>query len=494
MKQLVILLLAYVCSGALPTHAQKLISDQIVPVKGYDIRQFGYPSSAVPGESGQFIYLQYWRRDDLHPTNNHYLQCLKNVNYEGQWYQAITAPGVEEVQEPSLHRLEKSVVVTGKQYLPKRKSDHTVGRFFQLNGKPLSKHPIQLSIYEKKPSKDFKETFHVSPNRKCIMWSGHDEKNHFFSVYDGAGKKMWDTQLDLSHWTGKRYDFKQVLVNDDGMPFILLQLKKPTYSIKDTLYPPVLLHYDPAHLQFRADTLKLDSAFVINMQAEMLDNNELVIASILGQGDPGGLLNGAKTGTAPQYWNQIGVKHYRWQDSLFVIHSDSVSDIPQGWAEKYGAEGSNFVEGRLHVRSTRERKQVVWVFEEIYKVKKRTFLYDMACFGLDLQHGTVKWTTRIEKRQRSERGLSLLSYTGTMTKWSISFIYLSERGARGKMVCSTVDLTNGKRRDKWLASNEAAAYLFFPKQSAKVSDREVVLIGMGNPGQNDYKLMTVLLE
>ena len=498
MKKIVMILLMGTCSCAPIAYGQKLISDQPVPVKNYDIRQAGYPLAVVPGDDGQFIYLQYWLKDDSHATDSYYLQCLKNVNYEGLWYEGVTPPGIEEIKVSGMHRLEKSVVVTGTNYLPKLKADATVGRFFQLDGESMGYQPIQFSTYQKKPSKDFKETFHISPNKKCILWTGRDDKQLLFSAFDALGEKMWAESVDLSPWTGKRYAVKQTLVDDDGSPYILLGLKKPTYSMKDTLYPPVLLHFTPSEEAiigtFHADTMKLDSAFVVEMKAEMIGKNELVIGRILGQENPGGLSNGALTDGDPVFWNQIGITHYQWEDSLFTVHADSISPIPSAWPEQYGVEGSNFSESRLLVQNDRGNKRAVWVFEEIYQVKKRMFFYDLACFGLNLTNGTVRWASRIEKRQRSESGHSLLSYTSAMTKWGISFLYLSERGARGKLVCSTMDLGNGKRTDKWLASNEAAQYLFFPRQSAKVSEREVVLIGMGNPGQNDYKLMTILLD
>jgi hypothetical protein len=132
--------------------------------------------------------------------------------------------------------------------------------------------------------------------------------------------------------------------------------------------------------------------------------------------------------------------------------------------------------------------------EEVYSDKKRVFFYDVGCIAFDTNKGNVKWYKRIQKRQRGQGGASLLSFTSELTTNNIHFVYLSERGARGSLISTSFSLKDGKRRDFKLASNEAATYLFFPGSSGKVANAIVVLVGMGNPGQNDYKLMTVRLE
>jgi hypothetical protein len=73
----------------------------------------------------------------------------------------------------------------------------------------------------------------------------------------------------------------------------------------------------------------------------------------------------------------------------------------------------------------------------------------------------------------------------------LRLVYLTERGAGGKLMCTSIELGNGRRKDKLLASNESAEYLFFPTRSGMVSNFEMVLIGRGNPSQNDYKLITI---
>ncbi|MEO1450090.1 MAG: hypothetical protein AAFV07_11215, partial [Bacteroidota bacterium] len=52
-------------------------------------------------------------------------------------------------------------------------------------------------------------------------------------------------------------------------------------------------------------------------------------------------------------------------------------------------------------------------------------------------------------------------------------------------------LRPGKPKNKLLASNEEAKYLFYPGRSGMVSNFEMVLISRGNPSLNDFKLITI---
>jgi len=84
-----------------------------------------------------------------------------------------------------------------------------------------------------------------------------------------------------------------------------------------------------------------------------------------------------------------------------------------------------------------------------------------------------------------------MSYVAGVARDKLRLVYLTERGAAGKLMCTSIELGNGRRKDKLLASNESAKYLFFPSRSGMVSNYEMVLIGRGNPSQNDYKLITI---
>lgn len=482
------------CMGFYELSAQQIIEEQYIPIKGYDIRDPGYPFGVVPVGSGRFAFVQYWTKSKMHPADNFYLQCLSSSDFEGIWYQQVIESGRDRFQMGEVHRLGNSLIISGTLYLPSNKTYQTIFRYFDLAGKPLHNGAIQISDWTGKTKAMDDESFHFSPNNKHILWMGKDGEDLHCSVWDDQGNKVWAQTLNLPSM-GKKYAFKDVTITNEGHPIFLLGLERPNYSFKDMTYPPLLVRYHPKREKFHTDTLALDSAYAINTHIKLMSNQELIVAGSYGREDPLGLPNGAKVNKKPTFWSGFFFKKILLvnTDSMRVL-ADSLSPIPQDWIEHYGAEGSNYSDFKITVSQRKKGDHALLLMEEMYADKKRVFFYDVGCVSFDLSTGKMKWIKRINKRQRGQGGASLLSYFSDVTTNKIHFVYLSERGARGKLMSTSFALKDGKRRDIKLASNEAATYLFFPKSSGKVANATAVLIGMGNPGQNDYKLMTIRLE
>ncbi|MEL6850939.1 MAG: hypothetical protein AAFP92_20640, partial [Bacteroidota bacterium] len=174
-------------------------------------------------------------------------------------------------------------------------------------------------------------------------------------------------------------------------------------------------------------------------------------------------------------------------DSLTLIRS-MVQTFPQKWKEQYAINGTDFHTSRLLV----EGDMALFMMEE-FKVgaKRKLYFYDIGILGFDTQKGEIAWDAILKKQQRDQGSTAFMSYVSATAKGKLRLIYLTEKGARGKVVCSSFDAWRGTRKDVVLASNEEAKYFFFPANSGKVGQEQMVLVGMGRPGQNDYKLISV---
>ena len=138
-----------------------------------------------------------------------------------------------------------------------------------------------------------------------------------------------------------------------------------------------------------------------------------------------------------------------------------------------------------------QEDDLVILLEEQYQKKDLWLYYDVAVVNFSLMGGELKWSRLIKKKQRNRGSEDVLSYVAGISRGKLHLVFLTERGAGGKLNCTSLTMKTGERKDRYLASNETAQYLFFPKRSAMINSREMVLIGMGNPGQNDYKLITL---
>jgi len=387
--------------------------------------------------------------------------------------------------------MDKGYVVTGYKYNDELKRNDAVARFFRGDGKPLSSEVTVLSKYDKKAKKGFEDTFTMSPSGAALLWMGTDGVRYMFSAWDAMGKEIWGQELELPYVVDK-YEVTDVVVEDKGKPIMLLESTKRTGTAKDTLFPPIIARYSYKAEKFVQDTLNFDSLYLVNGHLKMLENGNVAVVGVLSNDSPEGIMNGGKRGES-QILTHIFMKRYELTTEITEA-AGSINPIPEDWKEKYkspakdgkGEKGSNF--GPEMVLA--DDWNLVFLMEEHYTSKDKFYYYDIGAVGFNLQSGKMDWSHLIEKKQRDRSGV-FLSFTPGIARRRLNLVYLTERGARGKMVCSKVDLKTGKLSMKDIESNEDASYLFFPKNSGMVSETEMVLIGMGDPSSNDYKIMTI---
>jgi hypothetical protein len=468
--------------------AQTIVKEQIFPVAGYSIFQTGYPIGVIPGADGQFLFLEYWAEGiEGHRISNYYLQSYGIRNYAEDWFKPVTNEGFDPMNEIiDIIGLDKGTFVVGYQYSPVDKNVHTVGRFFQYDGTPAADEPVRISNFDKK-AKGFADVFSVSPNEKCMLWMGDNGREQFLTAWDGSGKQMWEKKLELPHVKDK-YIVKDIGVDDTGFPYFLMLFSKPNFSLKDSLNPPIVVRMDPRTDEFLSDTLRFDSAYVQLANMKLFSNTSLVVTGALGDGSVTGILNGEKIDKNARNWSHFFYKRFKLgeEENALQLDVESTSPVPEKWIEKYGKTGSNFSMSEIIL----SKDKVILLLEEHYSNGEMVYFYDIGCIAFEVQAGKMSWSAIVEKRQRDKGSGTFLSYVAGMARGSLQLVYLSERGAAGELKCSSLDLKTGAKTDKKLASNEEAQYLFFPRSSGMIGG-SMLLIGMGDPGQNDYKLLTV---
>jgi hypothetical protein len=469
-------------------HGQRIINEKIFPVDGYSVLEQGYPVKVAPATNGAFVFLEYWAEGvEGHRTSNYYLQNYGIHNFAENWFRPLTQEGYEEMQIADLQRMEDGYVVLGYQYISELREAHAVGRFFDAAGQPIEDAPIQLSNYDKAPAKNFDDRFVMSFKRNLVMWMGQTSQELFLTVRRSNGKLLWEKVLEIPELHAK-YEVSSVVLDDLGNPLFLMNPAKLTYTARDSLTPPVLMRY-----LHEKDSLIIENVIVntpgylVNTQLGQMSKDEIVVTGVLASGSGIGLSNGAKIDKLPKLWTHVFFRRYKLDQGIRQTVS-AVSPIPEKLTTYYAEAGANFSRAQLVL----DNESAALLFEEYFTQKDRAYFYDIACMGFDVSSGTQTWSRIIRKKQRgSGNSVAFLGYVAGVARDRLRVVYLTERGAPGKIMCASIDMRSGERRDKMLASNEEARYLFFPARSGMVSGGEMVLIGMGNPDQNDFKLVTI---
>ena len=440
------------------------------------------------GRANRFAYLEYWAEGkEKRRISNYYLQSYGTRNYVEHWFKPVTNEGFEGMEVKDLLRLERMYAVIGRQYLEEERAIHTVCRFFALDGTPKGDEPRKLSTYERKQRKGFRDTTLVSPGQKVMLWVGTDGKNVLATTWNEMGNKIWDTTLTLP-FLSDRYKIKEVLVDDGANPIFLLAPLMPTPD-----KPLMLVKYLHEKEEYYTEQIILSEVgSVIHVRCDIRKGGGIVVAGVIADGAGVGIRNGVKFRNQAnnRMWNHVFFRYYEPKKAGahdLELVGDMVSPVPGRWLKRYSEEGANFNLSNLIV----SEKNAVFMLEENYETRKKLYYYDVACLAFDLTTGELVWNEIIKKRQRDTHSDAFMSYVAGISRGKLRIVYLTERGAAGKLLCTSVDLQTGKRKDKMLASNEEAKYLFFPKRSGMVSNYDMVLIGRGNPSQNDYKLITI---
>ncbi|MEL6651305.1 MAG: hypothetical protein AAFQ87_10925 [Bacteroidota bacterium] len=478
------LFLSFFLFFAPSANAQFISSEQVFPVEGYSVFEMGYPLKVTRAGQGNFAFLEFWAEGKQgRRIGNYYLQAYGINDYVEHWFKPVTNEGFEPMQITDLIKLEKCFAVIGKQYQSKSKGYQTVARFFGLEGKPFADEPVSLSIFPKANRSQNEWTVH-SPKRKYLAWVGADGEDTYLTLWGNYGGQQTEKTLQLPY-SDQKYEIDQVLVNDEGEVFFLSR-----YTRSGTEAQPLVLNkYLPEEERFittLVNTALGKKTELLNMSFSF--EQEILITGALSGPGGNGISNGAKIGRGDiSVITDIFCQRYTNTKDEITLAADSISPLPEKWT-KYFAEqgGSNFSE--VKIVSARDGLALLW--EECYEAKKRFYCYRLGVLGLDPETGGLSWNRLIAKKQRDNSD-QFLSYVSGVNQGKLRLVYLSERGARGNLMCISIDLKSGERRDKILASNETAEYLIFPRSSAEVSGREMVLVGMGNPSQNNYKLITI---
>jgi hypothetical protein len=463
--------------------AQIIANEQVFPVVGYSVFERGYPLKLVPASEGRFHYVEFWT-DSMRPMNNYYLQTYSR-QYAEQNCQPVTKPGQPLMRVSDLVSMAPGAAVIGVQERPDG-LPHTVAAFFNGNGEAINDTLSQLSCYDRKPRGNYQEWIKVSPKGRYLLWVCRNGSDHFASLWNREGQEAWHNALQLPYQKEK-YTLTAAAVDDDGTPYFLLISDKPAPG-----EPLILLSYQDSTQQYETQVITPDAeGTLLQADLHLAPDSEIVVTGIIVREGGPALVNGEKLDQQAA-WSHVFVSRYdrelRYDSAaLLTFRYHQVHPLPADWLALYGEAGANFSDIRILLTG----ETVVMMMEEQYEANKRWYCYDLALMAFGLEQGDFLWQRVIEKEQRDRSSLSLLSYVAGVAKGKLRLVYLTERGASGKLNCASIDMRTGERRDKYLATNESARYLCFPTRSAMVSATEMVLIGIGNPSQNDYKLITV---
>ncbi len=472
---------------------QQIITDQVFGVKGYSLFEIGFPSRVVPSGRGQFAFLEYWSQGEgegtqKRLTENYYLQCYGIRSFVEHWFVPVTEEGQETMQVKELVNLENSCGVFGEQFRSEVNRVCTVGRFFDLDGQALTEKPIIISSFGRSVNrKQYQETFTASTQGKCILWAAINNNKCFMSAWTSKGDSIWIKELDVD-LPKSGYGIKEIQVDDSANVYMLWTKKIPTYSMKDKDTPPVVVRY--LHNSDMLLSQNIETTQGIPRLTDMKlqgNSNELVIAGIIANpASQVGFANGISI-KKQEVEKYAHVFLQRWNSRTFETTRETLEDMPERWENAYKEEGANFNHSELILN----RDYAVFLLEERFTKKKNMYYLDIGCLSFDLKKNNLIWNEIVDKRQIDKESNRFLSYSVGIARDRLRLVYLNKMGAMGDLLCTSLELATGKRKDRMLASNEEARYLFFTDRSGMVSTLEMVLLGLGNPGQNDFKLVTV---
>lgn len=496
---LIICLIATAISQAI--YAQQISYEEVFKAQKYSVFEYGYPLMVAPAGADDFLFIEYWpgeiagRKED-----NYYLQRYNIREYGELWFKPLTYIGYDQIPDVlDLHKLDKKYVVIGHQYADAKKVK-TVARFFDQDGKSLELDVTPISKYDKgNAAKEPDEKLYYSPNDKCFMWFSVVGGKYYASAWSSNAENVWNKTLEIPY--GDKYTIIDAVIDDKANPTFLLKQSKPSFSKKDTAFPPIIMRMNAASGKFSAEKIDLDSTYMLHGNLQLMNNEELIIAGVLSNSDPKdktkvGILNGAKANLpGQQRWTNFYCSHYKFGGDSLKFVRDSIADIPDNWNDKYASVGSNFVTSRLEIEPGTKsgvEPTAILIFEEAYRQDDKIFFCDIGAIGFRINTCENAFASIISKKQRDQGSGQYYSYALGHTKAKCHFVYLSEGGAAGKLLCQTLDLKTGKITEKMLAKNDQALYYFFPSRSRMVNANQMILVGTGNPSQNNYKLITIM--
>lgn len=463
----------------------------------YPVGTMGYPTGIVPNKADRFSVLEFWNNSEDRKVANHYLETY-NAKFEEEWYRPVTKDGDPRLATiVDLVRLDAAVGVVGTQYSPAIKRQATKLQLWDLDG--MDKGGLQtISTYSKKAKKGYEEVLAYSPDKKSLLWMGHNpsasakKRDFYMSVTDDAGTRVWGKRITIAQ-TLEKYLVKQATIDNRGNAYFYMVYEQMTNTVKDTVHLPVIVRYVHKENKFYSYPLDFKGMSVPDGMIKVTETGDLAFVGILSDGGERGFLNGANKFQTPLKWNKIvyllfDIKRELQKSQEFVI------DIPDNWITRYKDRGADFTKAEL----MEQKGQLYWVMEEVYIAqhndKPQHRYYDVATVAIDMKSGAIKWANFFEKKQRDYYRGELLGYVSGFAEGQLHFVYLNERGAQGKIMCSSFDLGNGEVTTKELARNEREDNLFFPRRSAMISSNKMMLLGVGNIERNEFKLIEVSFD
>lgn len=472
--------------------AQEVTREERFGVK-YPIQTIGYPSKIVPGPEGSLTYVEYWTKDIEHKYTNYYIQNL-NASYKEEWFRPLTKENLPKIQPMDVHRLSTSFAVFGEQYSPTVKGMQVKVQMFELDGRP--KGGLQtVSNYTKKTRKGFSNELILAPDSSRFLWLGHNpeakakKRKVKAAAYKADGRLVWRQDLFMPQ-LAEKYKVKQATIDKKGNAYFLLDFESKTNNIKDTVNLPIVLRWDHKEKKMTEYRVDFSAASVPECRIHITEKGDLALLGVLADGSEGGFTNGAKRFDTGLKWNKIFYKLFNIEREL-QLKDEYLMDIPAEWMKKYGEKGANFSQHEIIERNG----MLYWIMEDFYTQIHRDelqFCYnDVATVKIDIEEGKILWASSFGKKQRNYRNGFVLSYSLGIAQGALQFVYLSERGAQGKIVCTSVNLEDGSSATKPLLSNERADRLFFPRRSCMVDESRMVLMGVGSTVDNDYRLIEI---
>lgn len=481
--------------------AQSLFAQRITAEKSfkvnYPINQVGYPSQIVPNKDNNFTYVEYWVNGEEHRYTNYYVQTY-NPKFEEVWFRPVTKDNDPQLANiTDVVRLNDGVAVIGQQYSAGIKRMATKMQLFELNGR--EKGSLQMiSTFTKKAKKGYLESISVSPDQKSLFWMGHNpgasakKRDVYCSVSAENGTKLWGKRLVLEPFANK-YKIKQATVDNRGNAYFYMVYESATNTLKDTVNLPKIVRYDFKANTFSTYAFDFKGYSVPEGMIKITDKGDLAFVGILSDASENGFLNGVNYFSTPLKWNKIAYLQFNVQREL-EKKQEAVMDVPEAWIAAYKEKGADF--SKMELLETEDK--LFWVMEEFYVTdhngRPQHRYYDVAVVGIDIKTAGILWATSFDKQQRDYIRGEMLSYVAGFANGQLHFVYLNERGAQGKIICSSIDLKSGAVTNTDLVRNEREDFLFFPRRSAMISKNKMMLMGVGSTERNDYKLIEVSFD
>ncbi len=496
MKKYLLLMLSLLTVGLGAAMAQRITAEKTFGLN-YAVATMGYPTGIVANKDNRFSVIEYWSNNEERKYANNYVETY-NDKFEEVWFKPVTKdndPKLASIVE--LVKLDGAVGVVGTQYSPAIKRMATKMQLWDLDGR--AKGELQtISTYTKKSKKGYEEAIAYSPDNKSLFWMGHNptasykKRDFYCSVHDDQGTKIWAKRLLLEP-TLKKYLVKQATIDNRGNAYFYMVYETATNTVKDTVNLPMIVRYVHKENKFYTYAMDFAGVSVPEGMIKITESGDLAFVGILSDGSERGFLNGANKYQTALKWNKIVYTQFDIKREL-QKSQEFIMDIPDSWVTRYKERGSDFTKAELLERNN----QLYWVMEEFYVIehsgKPQHRYYDVATVAIDLKSGAIKWANSFEKKQRDYYRGELLGYVCGFAADRLNFVYLNERGAQGKIVCSSFDLKDGTLENKDLAKNEREDNLFFPRRSTMINDDRMMLLGVGNVERNEFKLIEVSFE